>query len=710
MKIRIATIAAIACQSASALTGDVLRCIADINDATEQRGRMYAFDITATIAIPHKGRRIMLAADKTGSAWFGLLPKAAQSCPSNAGDIVRMRGKMSSSGASVWSNCSSVEFVSSGPPPEPIPVDGAGIYRDGIPFNTLLSVRGRVYDTFRDDIDPKWSFAVLNCAGTAVYVAIFSEGLSDGLLEQLVGCDVRVCGVLPRKDFGSMCRTKFDRHLACHGIEAIVTLSPAEIGPFDVAPLDHSPLPVPPSLASAERRLVSGWVVAAWNGGGRILLKTAAGELHRVDLKSGPPPQYGDFIEASGFPDTDLYNINLSRAVWRKADGAPLEEEPVRNVTAAKLFENVDGRLMKNAHPYGRAIRLRGIVRGLPSVGRNASRLYVESDGMLVTADTSCAPGATAGVERGCMVEISGTYVIEAGNRKASNIFPFIDEQFIAVRTPRDVKIVARPPWWTTGRFIAVIGTLLAGLAGIFAWNMALRRKAERRGRELADEQLAHVSSELKVIERTRLAVELHDSLSQTLTGVSMGIDSALDIAGDASEELKKQLSYTSKTVEACRTELRNCLWDLRSQALEESDMNAAIQLALSQIVSKTALNVRFAVPRTRLSDKTTHTILRIIRELATNAVRHGHASVVKIAGSIDGEMLLFSVRDNGCGFDFHLAPGIAEGHFGLQGIQERLDLMDGGMSVESSPGKGTKVTIAIRIPAEKTTGETTNG
>ena len=702
MKIRIATVAAIVCQSAAALTGDVLRCIADINDATERRDRMYAFDITAAIAIPHKGRKIMLAADKTGSAWFGLLPKAALSCPSNAGDIVRMRGKMSSSGASVWSNCSSAEFVSSGPPPEPIPVDGAEIYSDGIPFNTLLSVRGRVYDTFRDDIDQKWSFAVLNCAGTAVYVAIFSESASYGQLEQLVGCDVRACGVLSKRDFGTMCRTKLDRYLTCHGLESMETLSPAGSGPFDVAPLDRSPLPLPPSLASAERRLVFGWVVAAWNGGGRILLKTAAGELHRVDLKSSPPPQYGDFIEVSGFPDTDLYNINLSRAIWRKADGAPLEEEQAHDVTAAELFEKVNGRLLKNAHPYGRAIRLRGIVRGLPSVGGNSSRLYVESDGLLVTADASCAPGATAGVERGCMVEISGTYVIEAGNRKASNIFPFIDEQFIAVRTPRDVKVVARPPWWTTGRLLALIGALLIIILGIFGWNVALRRRAERRGRELADEQLAHVASELKVVERTRLAVELHDSLSQTLTGISMGIDSALDIVGNASEELKRQLNYTSKAVEACRTELRNCLWDLRSQALEESDMNAAIQLALSQIVSKTALNVRFAVPRTRLSDKTTHTILRIIRELATNAVRHGRASAIKIAGSIDGGKLRFSVADNGTGFDPDHAAGIGEGHFGLEGIRERVDRLDGEVDISSSPGRGTKVTVSFDIPSAK--------
>ena len=138
--------------------------------------------------------------------------------------------------------------------------------------------------------------------------------------------------------------------------------------------------------------------------------------------------------------------------------------------------------------------------------------------------------------------------------------------------------------------------------------------------------------------------------------------------------------------------------------------MNDAIQLALGQIVSKKALSVRFNVPRTRLSDNTTHTILRIIRELAANAVRHGHATAIKIAGNIEGDKLRFSVRDNGCGFDPEHVPGIDDGHFGLQGIRERIDHLEGEMSIDSDPGHGTKVTVALNIPHEKLEGEDING
>jgi signal transduction histidine kinase len=314
------------------------------------------------------------------------------------------------------------------------------------------------------------------------------------------------------------------------------------------------------------------------------------------------------------------------------------------------------------------------------------------------------------GVTIGCTVEVDGTYITETDIWYPSCVFPHVRDIIIAVRTPKDVRITAYPPWWTPQRLFMLIGALLAVIFGVFAWNVTLRRRAELRGKELADEQIAHVSSELKVYERTRLAVELHDSLSQTLTGISMGIDSALDIAGDATPGLKQRLMLTSKTVEACRKELRNCLWDLRSQALEENDMNDAIQLALGQIVSKKTLSIRFNVPRTRLSDNTTHTILRIIRELAANAVRHGHAAAIKIAGNIEGDKLRFSVRDDGCGFDPEHVPGIDDGHFGLQGIRERIDHLEGEMSIDSEPGRGTKVTVAFNIPLEKLEGEDIDG
>ena len=103
-----------------------------------------------------------------------------------------------------------------------------------------------------------------------------------------------------------------------------------------------------------------------------------------------------------------------------------------------------------------------------------------------------------------------------------------------------------------------------------------------------------------------------------------------------------------------------------------------------------------------RISDNTAHAILNIVRELTLNAIRHGKASTVKVAGSIEDAKLLFSVRDNGCGFDPATAPGGEQGHYGLLGIHERVNSFEGKLTLDSVPGKGTKVTVHLNIPQEQ--------
>jgi signal transduction histidine kinase len=124
--------------------------------------------------------------------------------------------------------------------------------------------------------------------------------------------------------------------------------------------------------------------------------------------------------------------------------------------------------------------------------------------------------------------------------------------------------------------------------------------------------------------------------------------------------------------------------------------MNEAIRIALQPHLNDAKLNLRFNVPRARLSDNTTHAILRIIRELATNAICHGHATKIDIAGAIDGNRLMMSIKDNGVGFDPENRPGVRECHFGLQGIAERIQQFKGTMHIDSTKGTGTKVTLML--------------
>ena len=130
--------------------------------------------------------------------------------------------------------------------------------------------------------------------------------------------------------------------------------------------------------------------------------------------------------------------------------------------------------------------------------------------------------------------------------------------------------------------------------------------------------------------------------------------------------------------------------------------MDRAIRKTLEPHLDGSAdISVRFAVPRTLFTDNTAHVLLCIVRELVLNAVRHGRATSVKVAGCAEDGKILFSVQDNGCGFDPDAAPGVRDGHFGLQGIRERIKGRNGTMAIDSSPGRGTKITVTLMADGE---------
>ena len=170
--------------------------------------------------------------------------------------------------------------------------------------------------------------------------------------------------------------------------------------------------------------------------------------------------------------------------------------------------------------------------------------------------------------------------------------------------------------------------------------------------------------------------------------------------AGD--DETKNLLATAERMLQSSRTELTRCISDLKCDTLEEPDFDTAIRKNLEMLALPAAIHVRFNVPRARVSDSTAHAILCIVRELASNAVRHGMASSIKVAGSIDGSHLFFSVRDNGTGFDVASRRGVSEGHFGLAGIQDRVNRLDGSFNLRSEPGKGTVARVTIPIPSNK--------
>ena len=550
----------------------------------------------------------------------------------------------------------------------------------------VVRIVAKVRDVFPDEIDPGYTYLVLDCDGETVYLP---QHTTDVTHMPTVGTTIEASGIcIPSYPAGR-------RHLGRMLSGNYRVLSQSTADPFTVPALGSFNRLRPPEIARLGQHLVRGRILAVWHGD-TALLKADDDRIIKVEFAQHNLPTVDASVEVVGFPESDLYNINLTRAIWRTTSGTKAEPETPTTASTESLLSDSSGHPRYDFLAHGRLIRLSGIVRNLPGEGNDDGRFNLESGRFIVPIDVSSCPNALSAIGVGYGVEVSGVCVMETENWRPNAVFPRSKGFTLVVRDPDDIRVVSRPSWWTPSHTLSVVGALLAVLVAILIWNLLLRRVVERRSRALEKEITARIGSDLKVYERTRLAVELHDSLAQNLSGVSFEIDAASDFAKENPDEMMKHLGIASSALKSCRDELRNCLWDLRNQSLEDEDMDTAIRRTLTPHLAGAKLSVRFNVPRTRLPDNVAHAILRIIRELTVNAVRHGHAKDIKVAGCIENGHLLFSVRDNGCGFDPDNHPGVEQGHYGLQGICERAEDLDGDMSIESRPGHGAKVTVRI--------------
>ena len=130
--------------------------------------------------------------------------------------------------------------------------------------------------------------------------------------------------------------------------------------------------------------------------------------------------------------------------------------------------------------------------------------------------------------------------------------------------------------------------------------------------------------------------------------------------------------------------------------------MTEAVTKTIEPHANGAKVAVRFNVPRNLLSESTTRTILQIVRELVVNAIRHGKANEIRIAGELRDGIIRFSVRDDGAGFDPSMAPGPRQGHFGLHGIRERLRNFDGALTIESAIGQGSKFLVTLNASQDE--------
>ena len=678
---------------AAILSSTLLTNAADVAAAVLAQRADSAFSLQGTIvASSERNEYPVVLADGSGCMTFRFELADRVGHPLRAGDRVRIEGRTRSyQNEFVLASCERMTTLGSGRPIPPQSLSLADLKR-GLGDNRLVRIGGKITEIFRDEIAPRWTFFTIEAEGRSVYATVRDDCIPQQALSHLLYADVVVTGVSLPVENGS--RRLIGRTVQLLEPDALTVIAPPPDDPFDVADLDSLPLGNPEDVRTSGRRQSSGRTIARW-GENNVLIRTHGGKVHRIELASADRPAVGSWIRAVGTPETDLYRLNLSNAIWRDE---PPPENPPPDSTPRDLADLIrsddEAPAAIKAHHYGQLVHLSGRVIDRPS-GR-PFRLLLRSSNLQLTIDASSAPEALAGIVPGCQVEATGVYLAEVDNWSPGAPFPHVRNALVVLRDETDVRILSRPTWWTPGRLTAVVIALFTVLVVIFAWNRFLNRLVERRSRELFRVQVAHAGESLRVEERTRIAVELHDSLSQFLTGIAFQIDAAVSIVREDLDSATQFLAVAKRTLLSCREELRRCLWDLRNHSLEDADFEEAIRRTVRPGSGGASVIVDFRIPRAGLSDTTAHAILCIVRELAVNAVRHGGATEIHIAGNQTDGRVCLSVEDNGRGFDPLSRPGPGEGHFGLQGIRERLVRLGGGMKIDSAPGRGTRILVEI--------------
>ncbi len=200
--------------------------------------------------------------------------------------------------------------------------------------------------------------------------------------------------------------------------------------------------------------------------------------------------------------------------------------------------------------------------------------------------------------------------------------------------------------------------------------------------------------------ERRRIARDIHDGPAQTLAGLILRVDVCQKLVDSDPARASAELEVLKRNLQESLQEVRGIIFDLRPLALDQLGLVAALRTYLEGIAARPGLATVFTVRgrERRLPPSLEVTLYRLVQEAVSNARKHARATTVAVRLRFGAERVEAVVEDDGVGFDVEAARRQGGDHFGLTGMRERVDLLEGTLDISSQPGRGTRVAFSFPV------------
>lgn len=241
----------------------------------------------------------------------------------------------------------------------------------------------------------------------------------------------------------------------------------------------------------------------------------------------------------------------------------------------------------------------------------------------------------------------------------------------------------------------------VAGMGLAFALLMG-RQRQHREALAEANRKLIRYAATTEQLaasqERNRLARELHDTLAHSLSGVTVQLEAVQALWEVNLVEARRILDQALRATRQGLTEARRALGSLRASPLEDLGLALAVSDLAKSAAARGNLKLDLQV-QDRLENippEVEQCVYRVAQEAVTNITRHANARSLRVSLARQDGGLILTVADDGVGFE----PASVDGdRYGLKGLRERAEMVGGRLEVDSQPGHGTMVRLAI-LPA----------